>query len=130
MAKVLVVDDDLSVRLAIKIALELEGYDVVGVEDGAAGLEALDGDNFDVAIVDVIMPGMSGGDTIRCLHQLAPDLPVIAISGLMGCERNPAPLSTVTGNLASDYNLSKPFRTGELIRAVRACLSSRQPIAI
>jgi DNA-binding NtrC family response regulator len=78
---VLVVDDDPDIRELFGRGLEREGFDVVLAEDGAQGIEALSRARFDVVVVDVFMPGVSGLDTIKLFHARAPGVPLIAISG-------------------------------------------------
>ncbi|HEY2137683.1 MAG TPA: response regulator, partial [Xanthobacteraceae bacterium] len=81
MARILVVDDEVSVRLTIKTILEREGNAVVLAECGHDGADAIEAYAFDMAIVDIFMPGMSGIETIRTFRASAPGLPIIAMSG-------------------------------------------------
>lgn len=125
MTRILVVDDDKAVRTAIKTILEHNGFDVVVVEDGRAGVAAVQDKPFDVIIVDIFMPGMDGLETIRLFHNHAPEVPVIAISGFMFRDSaKPAPnfLSMAT-KLGAAYSLAKPFRPKDLLRAVEYCLT-------
>lgn len=127
MRRILVIDDDRSVRTAIKTLLEREGFEVVAVENGRAGLEALESTPFDVVIVDIFMPGMDGLETITAFHRRAPLVPIIAMSGFMFRDSAmPAPdfLSMAT-KLGAAYSLHKPFRPRELIAAVHTCLHQR-----
>ena len=57
MARILLIDDDKSVRTAIKTALEVQGHQVVVANDGQEGVKTLETARFDVAIVDMFMPG-------------------------------------------------------------------------
>ena len=60
MARILVVDDDPSVRALVRDVLEIEGYDVDVAEDGFAALRRIDADRPDCVVLDVMMPGMDG----------------------------------------------------------------------
>ena len=80
MQRILVVDDDHSIRESIRLALDTIGMTAVTAESGERALEAFDG-AFDGAIVDLMMPGINGFETIRALRARAPDLPVIVVSG-------------------------------------------------
>src|SRR5262245_64476782 len=83
MSRILVVDDDNSVRSAIRTLLEHEGHTVAVAESGRAGLNLLETHVFDVVIVDIFMPGMDGLETIKAFHRHAPSVPIIAVSGFM-----------------------------------------------
>jgi len=82
MARILVVDDDQSVRAVAKTVLELNGHEAVIAGNGRVGLRKVEDENYDLVIVDIFMPGMDGLEAIRLLSQLKPGLPVIVISGL------------------------------------------------
>jgi CheY-like chemotaxis protein len=79
--RVLVIDDDAAVRATIKVILTARGFEVTGADSGPAGLSLLRQSPFDLLIVDVFMPGMDGVNTIKAVHQLNPNMPIIAISG-------------------------------------------------
>jgi CheY-like chemotaxis protein len=125
MARVLVIDDDASVRTAIVTVLEHQGLDVIAVEDGQSGIEAVQRQKFDVIIVDIFMPGLDGLESIRAFKRHAPAVPVIAISGFMFRDSTrPAPdFLAMATKLGAAYSLHKPFRVPELLRLVEACLA-------
>ena len=77
MRRILIVDDDQAVRMAIRVLLEHEGFEVVVAESGRRAIEAVDGAAFDLVIVDIFMPGMDGLETIKAFHRCAPGLPII-----------------------------------------------------
>ena len=81
MAKILIVDDDRSIRRTLKDILEFEKYDVEEAEDGLTCLVKVKQDKFDVIIMDIKMPKMDGMDAIDRLQDLYPVIPVIMISG-------------------------------------------------
>jgi CheY-like chemotaxis protein len=120
MRRVLLIDDDESVGAATKIVLEAEGFDVVVAEDGRAGLKALEAGRFDLAIVDLFMPGMDGLATARGLRQINPDLPIIAMSGFMfrgSCPPMPHFLA-MAQEAGARATLYKPFRPDDLLQAI------------
>jgi CheY-like chemotaxis protein len=82
MPRVLVIDDQPFVRNTISLILKSRGFEVVEAERGSDGLKKLEEKRFDLAIVDIYMPGMDGVKTIKLLQERAPDLPVIAMSGV------------------------------------------------
>src|SRR3712207_7928556 len=82
--RILVVDDEPAVRRLIERALEPEGYEVVAVADGQAGLTAAKtaGADFDLVVTNTFLPNVSGPDLIRELQRLYPGLPVLHLEDL------------------------------------------------
>ena len=124
MPRILVVDDDMSVRLATQTLLVQEGYDVVIAECGREGIDAIAKATFDAVIVDIFMPGMDGLETITAFNRHAPGVPVIAMSGfLFRNSSTPAPdFLSMSTKLGAAYSLHKPFRPRELLKAIEGCL--------
>ena len=81
MAKILVIDDEKSIRNTLKEILEYEKYEIDLAEDGIKGIEKVKQNSFDVVLCDIKMPGMDGIEVMEQLVQLAPDTPVVMISG-------------------------------------------------
>src|SRR5687768_17234590 len=79
-ARVLVVDDEPSMRQMLSFALRREGYDVTTAEDGRTALQALEGGVFDVVITDVRMPELSGVDLLREARRLDPSVSIIMMT--------------------------------------------------
>ena len=123
MARILVVDDDVLIRLTLKTVLESAGHAVVLAERGHEGAEAIEAYAFDLAIVDIFMPGMNGLETIKVFRESAPTLPVIAISGYVFRDASePAPdFLRMAVDLGAAACLRKPFTPAQLLDAVRAC---------
>jgi len=126
MRRVLIIDDDKSVGEATRIVLEAEGFDVVLAEDGRAGLKALEAGCFDLAIVDLFMPGMDGLATAKGLHEINPGLPIVAMSGFMfrgHCPPMPQFLS-MAQEAGAHATLYKPFRPEELLHAIKVATAT------
>jgi CheY-like chemotaxis protein len=122
MARILVVDDEVSVRLTIKTILEREGNAVVLAECGHDGADAIEAYAFDMAIVDIFMPGMNGIETIRTFRQCAPGLPIVAMSGQNSVGSAGSPdFFRMALDLGAVCCLRKPFRPADLLAAVDAC---------
>lgn len=87
--KILIVDDEMTNRLLLKDLLTIEGYNVELAEDGISAIEKLkaDPDSFDFIILDMIMPNMSGIDTLKKMKQIKPDIKIIATSGFDSDEK-------------------------------------------
>jgi len=81
MPKILLVDDERAIRRTLKDILEMEKYEVAEAEDGLSCLVKVKQDKFDVIILDIKMPKMDGMDVMDRLAEVAPDVPVIMISG-------------------------------------------------
>jgi len=131
MSHILVIDDEPSVCRVIEAVLTAAGYTVTTAHDGRAGLEAAGQQDFSAAIVDLCMPNLNGIDTIRELRTLAPDMRLIAMSGLMSAsEGNTAPdFLGMAVNLAGVPKLAKPFRRIELLDVVAQVMHKKTPDA-
>ncbi len=81
MSKILVIDDERSIRNALKEILEYEKFEIQDAEDGPAGLERLRKENFDVVLCDIKMPKMDGLEVLDQIQQEGIDVPVVMISG-------------------------------------------------
>src|SRR5262245_40221210 len=125
MQQILVIDDDKSVRTAIKIVLEQHGYEVSVAEDGYSGLAAVETRLYDLIVVDIFMPGMDGLETIRMIRQNTPLVPIVAISGFLrrDCSVPTPDFLTMATKLGANGTLHKPFRPHDLINAVQTCLA-------
>ena len=80
MARILVIDDEKSIRYVLKDILEHEGYDVEEAENGIEALKKIEEQVFDVVLCDIKMPKMDGIEVLEKASELAPDLPFIMIS--------------------------------------------------
>jgi CheY-like chemotaxis protein len=129
MRRILVVDDDLHTRLAIRIWLEQCGFRVAVADGGLNGLAALDDSTFDLMIVDIFMPNMRGFESIRIFHQRAPPMPLIAISGyaFSGPEGDNLACLKMALGLGATRCLRKPFRPATLLSVIDECLSQAEP---
>lgn len=81
MSKILVIDDERSIRNTLKDILEYEKYEVDLAEDGKKGLEMVKHAEYDIILCDIKMPGMDGIEVLQQLNVVAPDSPVVMISG-------------------------------------------------
>lgn len=81
MSKILVIDDERSIRNTLKDILEYEKYEVDLAEDGTKGIEKIRAAEYDIVLCDIKMPGLDGIEVLERLVVLAPDTPVVMISG-------------------------------------------------
>ena len=83
---ILVIDDDPAIRELLSTILEADGYEVVTAQSGEEAIGWLRRQHFELAITDLIMPGMDGIQTLTALKDLAPDLEVLILTGNAGSE--------------------------------------------
>jgi DNA-binding NtrC family response regulator len=115
-AHILVVDDDSDVRWIIAQDLQAMGCIVTEAESGRAALAILERNPpCDLMVTDLVMPGLSGLDTLRLAHRSRPDLKVLFTSGY-------ADLSRFGDNLRNHPLLRKPFKPETLAEAVQTAL--------
>jgi len=81
MSKILVIDDERSIRNTLKDILEYEKYEVDLAEDGIKALEKVKTAEYDIILCDIKMPGMDGIEVLEKLGEFTPDTPVVMISG-------------------------------------------------
>jgi DNA-binding NtrC family response regulator len=81
MPKILVIDDERSIRNNLKDILEYEKYEVDLAEDGKQGIESVKHSEYDIVLCDIKMPGMDGIEVLEQIVAITPDTPVVMISG-------------------------------------------------
>jgi two-component system response regulator RegX3 len=118
--RVLLVDDEKDILDPLGYALEREGFDVEAVEDGARALQLARAEAFDVVLLDVMLPGISGIDICRTLRGES-DVPIVMLTA------RDAEVDRVLGlELGADDYVTKPFSTAELVSRIRAILRRRE----
>jgi two-component system response regulator PilR (NtrC family) len=120
-ARILVVDDERSMRELLAIVLRREGYEVVLAENGRTAIEALEREPIDILISDIKMPDLSGVDVLRAAKRIDQDILGIMITAFASTES--AIEAMRLG--ACDY-LSKPFDVDLLKMKVREKVENRQ----
>jgi DNA-binding NtrC family response regulator len=121
MSKILIVDDEADICLALAKLVEREGWQPVSAHDGRTALQAIRSVWPDVVVLDWRLPDLDGIEVMRQAKALDPDLPVILITAY--AEIRGAVQAMRTGAL--DY-LTKPFDHSEVIRVVRQALAERE----
>ena len=120
--RVLLADDDRAIRESLQRALELEGYAVTAVADGVVALSTLRRSPHDIAILDVMMPGVDGLGVCRVLRADGSRVPVLMLTARVETSDRVAGLDAG----ADDY-LPKPFELDELLARLRALLRRSLP---
>jgi DNA-binding NtrC family response regulator len=120
MARILVIDDQESIRRIVRRALEQDGHQVMDASDGEMGMQVLARHGADVVITDIFMPGQDGILTLRQIRKQFPGLKVIVISG--GDSTGMMDLRKDAELLGAVKRLQKPFTSRELVELVRSVL--------
>src|SRR5580693_7024489 len=114
---VLVVEDDASISLGLRINLEGEGYEVLSAEDGERGLSLAVERSPDVILLDVMLPKMNGLHVLQAIRERGLAMPIIMLSARTG------EMDKVAGlELGAEDYVAKPFSLAELLARVRAAL--------
>lgn len=115
--RVLVADDDVSVRNLVKLALEIKGFDVTAVRNGVEALKQIAKSEvaFQIVILDVTMPKLGGFDTERKLRQYEryAETPVLFLTGNNEANADALPYAQL---------MRKPFEIADLFEAVRVSI--------
>ncbi len=121
--RMLVVDDDPDIRMALEDYFELEGYEVSVASDGEEALEMLqDPPTYDIVLLDVMLPKMTGFDVLRESQEIGVPSPILLLTA-RGEQEN-----VIKGfGLGADDYVVKPFNADELAARVRAILHRTQP---
>ncbi|APL93080.1 MULTISPECIES: cell cycle two-component system response regulator CpdR [Sphingobium] len=112
MIRILLAEDDESMRAYLARALERSGYEVVSVATGAQAVPHIDSDRFDLLLTDIVMPEMDGIELAQHAAAVAPDMRIMFITGF-------AAVTLKAGKAVPQAKvLSKPFHLRELVLEV------------
>jgi DNA-binding response OmpR family regulator len=120
MKRILVIDDEVAIRRALRTVLELAGYEVREARNGEDAIRLWREEESDLVITDIHMPDKNGIETILELRALSPDLPIIAVSGSGETRsRNLLHDAKLVGPI---WTMDKPFGLTELLERVSEVL--------
>ncbi|HVG24716.1 MAG TPA: sigma-54 dependent transcriptional regulator [Thermoanaerobaculia bacterium] len=119
--RILIVDDEEVLRDVLDAVLRREGFDIVLAASGEEALHTLEHDEVDLVILDVMLPGISGIDTLRAIRIANPNLPVIVITAF----------SSIDGAIdamkqGAFHYIPKPFKNEEVVLTVNKALEQRR----
>src|SRR5688572_6152930 len=116
MTRILVADDDQDLRAALRVALEVEGYEVEAVPNGERAMQAHEKRPADVLITDLFMPERDGFETLMYFRAQNPAVRIVVISGWRAQRADHLAVALQAG---ADAILRKPFTPGELLDKLR-----------
>ena len=124
MARILIIDDDESIRSVFKRFLEGEGHDVEVASDGHKGLQVLERHSVDLVITDIMMPETDGLEVVMAVRGKGTEIPVIAMSG--GMHAVPMDFLPMAKKFGAEKVLYKPIELVDLLAAVDEALTDPQ----
>jgi two-component system alkaline phosphatase synthesis response regulator PhoP len=122
-ASVLLVEDEENLHEALKLNLELEGYDVTSAFDGATALKNLQGEYFDLIILDVMLPEMDGINVTETIRISNNEVPILILSA-----KNSSADRVLGLKKGADDYLTKPFNLEELLLRVHKLINKNKKL--
>lgn len=126
MKTILVIDDESDIIDGLKARLSREGFEVLGAATAEEGIAAVDRDEPDLVVLDVMLPDVDGFEVCRRIRERSRDLPIVMLSAKSD------EVDKVVGlEIGADDYVTKPFSARELLARIRARLRSRtaEPVA-
>lgn len=119
---ILLVDDDSAFRISVKTVLELEGYQVIDVDDGFNALPIIEKQEVDLVITDILMPEIEGNELASKAKGLKPNLKIIGMTGGGGIG-DASRVESMCVKMLFEVILKKPFLSEDLLAAISKALS-------
>ncbi len=120
MARILLVDDERPLRIAIRRVLEAKGHQVVEAQDGREAIRLCDTERPDLVVTDLQMPEIDGLDLLLALHKLRPNIPLIVMTGVP--VRGALDQIKAAKDLGASLVIPKPFTASVFMRAIQPYL--------
>ena len=124
MAKIFLVDDDQNLAYLTKVALVKNGYDVVVFHEAQGVMEALKCQKPNLILMDVMMPGVSGGEAVKKIKEDSSlkDVPVVFLTALVSGEKGGFDETGINVDGCTYRTFGKPYEIAELLRLVKNTL--------
>ena len=120
---ILVIEDDLNILMGLKDNLKAEGYEVSTSMNGSEGLEMTIQNQYDLLVLDIMLPGINGFEICKKLKLVKPSLPIVMLTA-RGSE-----MDKIAGlDYGADDYITKPFSLSELLARIRAVLRRAYPL--
>jgi DNA-binding response OmpR family regulator len=123
--KVLIIEDDVQLNIAISEFCKIKSFDIVSVKDGLNALDQIDSGHFDLYIIDINIPRINGLDLLKHIRKTDLDTPIIIITASLEIQN----FSTAFENGCSEY-IKKPFHLKELDIRINNLLALNKPVMI
>lgn len=120
MKKILIIEDDIKIRRILQLELEHEGYEVVQAKDGIEGLEKFKNEYFDLILLDLMMPNLSGEEVCKKIRSTS-QIPIIVLTAK---EQLLSKISLL--DMGADDYITKPFEIEELFARMRVALRNKK----
>jgi len=120
--KILIIEDEQKISRFIELELKYEGYVVDQAFDGREGLEKAQNNNYDLIILDVMLPSLNGMEVLRRLRQSS-EVPVIMLTA-----KDEITDKVMGLDIGADDYMTKPFAIEELLARIRVALKRKRPV--
>lgn len=121
MASILIVEDEAKIARFVQLELSHEGYTVETASDGRTGLELAQSGKYDLLVLDLMLPALSGIEVCRRLRQAGSDLPIIMLTA-----KDDVSDKVMGLDMGADDYMTKPFAIEELLARIRVGLKRRE----
>ncbi len=122
--RILIIDDELQIRLMLRQAIEKAGFEVDEAPDGKEGIDCFKRKRADLIITDIIMPEKEGIETIMAFRRLDPEVKIVAISG--GGRIQSEDYLNIAVKVGANCSFAKPFSIMELLQKINDLLPAIQ----
>ncbi|MCM3341702.1 response regulator transcription factor [Paenibacillus sp. MER TA 81-3] len=120
---ILIIEDEVKIARVIKLELEYEGYTADIEHSGTEGLRKYNEQQWDLVLLDVMLPGLNGLEVLRRIRAAEDMTPVILLTA-----RDSVPDKVSGLDMGANDYITKPFQIEELLARIRACLRTRQQL--
>ena len=120
MKKILLVDDDQVIVEALTNALQLRNFQVNSLTDGRKVRSEIEENEYDIIVLDIVMPNKEGLETIQDVRQINSTIPILAISG--GGRTTPSSNLEIAKMMGATDTMIKPFDSSSLIQKINSIL--------
>lgn len=124
MPRVLVIDDDHAIRNMMAVFFKQVRYECVLANNAVDGIARAENERFDVALIDMNMPGVDGLEAVKAISHIKPPIPIIAMSG-GSATTSYADYDVLAKGVGAQLFLAKPFGLAQLMEAIANVLANR-----
>ena len=121
MARILIVDDDDAVRVTVALMVKSLGHECVAVPNTVDAIATAEAASFDLALIDMLMPGLDGLEAVKAIAHMEPRIPIIAMSGGSGSVSS-ADFAVLAVKMGAAIFIQKPFTRAQLAAAFATVL--------